>query len=81
MKLNIDLELDFLEKDELYKYVFGNDKLSPAAKVYVLRNKINTKFITPTGKKGMIIKEDVINYLKSNKNKVSQSKEGTFIIC
>lgn len=66
-----------MKHDELYKYVFKNDKLSPAAKVYILRNKINSKLITPTGKNQRITKEDVIKYL-ANRNATHENKSGRF---
>lgn len=80
--MTVDLQLSFMKKDELYKYVSKNDKLSPAAKVYILRNKINTRFITPTGKNQRITKEDVIKYLANpHKDHAKSSSYSIFDNC
>jgi 2-oxoisovalerate dehydrogenase E2 component (dihydrolipoyl transacylase) len=53
-----------LFSDHISSYVNENDRISPAAKLYLFRHRIPSKYITPTGRKGMITKEDVLLYLK-----------------
>lgn len=49
---------------DLKDYATPGQLLSPAAKIYLIRHKLKAINIKATGKKGMLLKQDIVQYLK-----------------
>jgi len=61
--------------DEADQFIRPGDKVSPAARVHIQRNKIFTKYIQPSGKGKFITKMDVLKYLKNPTYEIISNQE------
>jgi len=63
------------DDDYLRLYVDLDDRVSPAAKVHLIRNKIYAKDVLATGRRGMVLKQDVLAYLSDPQKYARKEKK------
>ena len=68
------------EDDEFTNLNSSSNKVltTPAVRKLAMENKINLQAIKPTGKDGRVLKEDILNYIESNKLRQSSTIDSSF---